>query len=646
MKYPFVLILSVLFSISAFGATRGVSYDTANSTVIQTDLNQTFESIDVTSSAQRGGVDLVDANRLVSTGAGLSGGGSLAADRTLTLNPGSFVNSVTWWDGSQSSRTWTFSLSGATDPTWTISDGVMNLSAGTLQQGGVAVVTQSRTITIDGTAGEITSSAGAQSLAGDRVWTLSLPATLTFTGKTINNGTYATPTFSGTPVLADNVRWTFNPGANNSGLNVGSHAGDPNSPSNGDIWYDSNANELTARINGSNVALGAGGGGGSGDITGPATSTDNALALWDGTGGDTLQDSGITSNGSDLTIPGSIIITGPTPGLLSIITEGVTADEFELEITSEDPTADRTITFPDRSGTVVVTTDTADDGDALVWDNATGTWIASPPGAGSVDWDGIGDPSGSSVIALGTTTNQFTSSLDGAVAMSIFNTDADNAVDTTILQLAANDAADANTIFLDILSDADGTPTSLLSIRGSAFTVGLPSTFSAGLNTSGGLTLQTANDPDVSTEGGISWDANGNYLRVHDGTRQVAVRTLETIHVTVIAPNDLADAQRDAFIFWSNESGMPFVITGWKAWSGTDDTTLNIEVVDADGVGNNATVDAVEIATGSGPFTGSDTTITAATIASTRMLVLDFDDADTPTYVKLSITGYFDADVN
>lgn len=40
-------------------------------------------------------------------------------------------------------------------------------------------------------------------------------------------------------------------------------------------------------------------GGGSGDITGPVSSTDNAIARWDGTGGDTLQDSGITIDDSD-----------------------------------------------------------------------------------------------------------------------------------------------------------------------------------------------------------------------------------------------------------------------------------------------------------------------------------------------------------
>lgn len=74
--------------------------------------------------------------------------------------------------------------------------------------------------------------------------------------------TLTTPTISGAISFPDNTRQTFNPGADAAGLNVGSQAGDPGTPSNGDLWYDSVAEELTARINGANVALGAGGGGG------------------------------------------------------------------------------------------------------------------------------------------------------------------------------------------------------------------------------------------------------------------------------------------------------------------------------------------------------------------------------------------------
>jgi hypothetical protein len=157
----------------------------------------------------------------------------------------------------------------------------------------------------------------------------------------------------------------------------------------------------------------------------------------------------------------------------------------------------------------------------------------------------------------------------------------------------------------------------------------------------------SGNDPDLSTEGHLGWDANGDVLRGYDGTNQVAVgRKIEDIQAVVITPNDLADSERDGLFIWVNKSGMSFVVTGWDAWSDTDDTDLNIEEVDNDGA-NNATVDAVSIATnGTGGFYGSDTTITAATVENGHRIVLDFDDTDTPGQVHIVIYGYFNADVN
>lgn len=69
---------------------------------------------------------------------------------------------------------------------------------------------------------------------------------------------------STTIAFPDNVRQTFNPGATNAGLNVGAHAGAPSSLTDGDLWYDSTATQLKARINGATVSLGAGAPAGSG----------------------------------------------------------------------------------------------------------------------------------------------------------------------------------------------------------------------------------------------------------------------------------------------------------------------------------------------------------------------------------------------
>ena len=52
----------------------------------------------------------------LTAGVGLSGGGDLSANRTFTLDFSELVDNQTFWDGSQASRTFTASLSGATDP--------------------------------------------------------------------------------------------------------------------------------------------------------------------------------------------------------------------------------------------------------------------------------------------------------------------------------------------------------------------------------------------------------------------------------------------------------------------------------------------------------------------------------------------------
>jgi hypothetical protein len=159
------------------------------------------------------------------------------------------------------------------------------------------------------------------------------------------------------------------------------------------------------------------------------------------------------------------------------------------------------------------------------------------------------------------------------------------------------------------------------------------------------LEIPNSDDPDVDATGEISLDTDG-WLRVYQNSIQKAIPLTQEIHVTVVAPNDLADATRDAFQVWQNVSGMSFVVTGWKASSAADNTTLNIEETDNDGA-NNATVDAVEIATnGTGLYYASDATITAATIEDGHRIWLDFDDTDTPGWVEVTIYGYCLGDVN
>ena len=81
---------------------------------------------------------------------------------------------------------------------------------------------------------------------------------------------------------------------------------------------------------------------------------------------------------------------------------------------------------------------------------------------------------------------------------------------------------------------------------------------------------------------------------------------------------------------------------------GGDDVSLALEeLTDQTDFTAITTVDAVEIAdNGTSVFYASDTTITHATIEHDNILSIDFDQTDTPDYVTIAVTGWYNADVN
>lgn len=126
----------------------------------------------------------------------------------------------------------------------------------------------------------ITSSTGTLTIANGKTATVS--NTLTFNGTdgtSVAFGAGGTVAYVG---LANSwsagIKQTFAPNGTTAGLNVGSVAGDPSTPANGDLWYDSTANELTARINGANVALGSGGASGANPTATIGLTTVNGVA--------------------------------------------------------------------------------------------------------------------------------------------------------------------------------------------------------------------------------------------------------------------------------------------------------------------------------------------------------------------------------
>jgi len=394
--------------------------------------------------------------------------------------------------------------------------------------------------------------------------------------------TIASPTFTGKVTTAAPAAVA------GAGFNL-PHGTAPDSPSNGDCWTTTSG--LYCRINGSTI--------------GPYATAGGSPALDDVTDPDAAKTFTLLDNNASSLSFGS---TGKSD-ILRIVTtdagEGVT-----------------------MSGTLGVTGATTLTGGAIL-----GATIR---------------PSSNDGAALGTTSYMFSDLFLASGGVINFNNGdvtlthssdtltlggGNLALGSNNLTMTGSIAATGNRVTKGWFTDLEST--NMPVVNGTA----ISSTFAPIDHSSG-------NDPDISTEGHLSWDSNGDVLRGYDGTRQVAVgRAREEIHVTVYKPNDMDDTQRDHFWIWSNESGMSFVVTGWKGWSTSDDTTLTIYEEDADGA-NDATVDAVEIATGSGPYTGSDTTITGATIENGHLLYLDFDDTDTPAMVKLTIYGYYNADVN
>ena len=97
----------------------------------------------------------------------------------------------------------------------------------------------------------------------------------------------------------------------------------------GSVWVDTVTDLAYICVDASTGAavwkdITAGGGGGSGDVVGPASATDGAVALYDGTTGKLVKDSKITVSGDDVTVTdGSFTVDGDAyvdGGLLRVST--------------------------------------------------------------------------------------------------------------------------------------------------------------------------------------------------------------------------------------------------------------------------------------------------------------------------------------
>jgi len=144
----------------------------------------------------------------------------------------------------------------------------------------------------------------------------------------------------------------------------------------------------------------------------------------------------------DLTVQGTTTTIESAAVNTSLVFEGATVDDYETTLTLVDPTADRTITLPNNTGTVALTTDNV----ASATLAATATALANARTIGGTSFDGTANitPANATLaatataLATGRTINGV--SFDGTANITV--------VDSTMLPLAGGtlsgtvDAAD------------------------------------------------------------------------------------------------------------------------------------------------------------------------------------------------------------
>ncbi len=153
------------------------------------------------------------------------------------------------------------------------------------------------------------------------------------------------------------------------------------------------------------------------------------------------------------------------------------------------------------------------------------------------------------------------------------------------------------------------------------------------------------NDPDVATAGYIGRDANNNSLRGYDGTNQfIYGQKIKQIDITITKPHDLTSS---LLPIWKNKTPFSFIITAIHSDSDTDNVDFTLKEAAPTNYTSLSTIEAITIATDGTSVYYNDLTsgIDDTSIAAGNVICYVKDATDDPSYVHITIVGYFDANV-
>ena len=354
-------------------------------------------------------------------------------------------------------------------------------------------------------------------------------------------------------------------------------------------------------------------GSGTGDVTGPRSSTDGNIVLWDGTDGDTIKDSAYSPS----SFAGAIHASGHTTGQ----SDEIDGDKVDIDWNPSNYTP---TTSPAE----------ADSADNLTAHLAGIDAFLGTVGSGTGDVVGPSSATDSNFASFDTTTGKLIK--DSGYAPSSFEaadpdiTKAD-AAETITEQwefsagIATGRTAEPTLVFKDLnCTDEDDNA----------------KVYANATDTGSGT-----EDVDVTIAQQVAGAMTDTLVLDADATNPLSIRgntipQTYTIQATITEPDQLAAS--DKLIVWKNTTGSTFTITAIYAISDVDDTDFVLDEYDADGASNTDEIDAVQCTTGSGPYTVDITSgISHTTIEDGHVIAFDADASDTPGYIFFAIKGHF-----